>query len=29
MKEKMQERFELLVLVSIFCTSLLGVNPSV
>lgn len=29
MKEKMQERLELLVLVSIFCTSLLGVNPSV
>ena len=29
MKEKIQERFELFVLVSIFCVSILGVSPNV
>jgi hypothetical protein len=29
MKEKMQERVELFVLVGIFCISLMGVNPNV
>jgi len=29
MKEKIQERLELFILVSIFCVSILGVSPNV